>query len=321
MLLPKKYKNIFITGGAGFIGSHIVDALVDDGKNVTVFDNLSSGKKEFLQNVLTRKNFKLKIGDLLNPSSLEKSLDENTDIVFHLAANPDISKGITDPTIDFQQTIVATFNLLQEMKKKNIKHLVYFSGSGVYGDQGEKYIDETYGPLLPVSMYGASKLSAEGLIAAFSNLFGIQVWIFRPANIIGDRLTHGVIFDFINKLKQNPHHLQILGDGKQSKSYLYVSDVLDAVFLAVKRTNQQIHLFNIASNSFISVNDIAKYVIQEMQIPHVKIQHTKGKIGWPGDVPIVRISNANLYKLGWKEKFSSKQAVIQTLKEVVPHEK
>jgi len=256
-------------------------------------------------------------GDLLKINEIKQALSRDTDLIFHLAANPDISKGIEDPTLDFKQTIVATFNLLQVIREKKIKHLVYFSGSGVYGDVGKTYTAENFGPLMPVSMYGASKLSAEGMISAFCSLFGIKCWIFRPANIIGDRATHGVIFDFINKLKINPTKLLILGDGNQSKSYLYIDDVTRAVFLTLDKTNETINLFNIASNSFVTVNEIAEAVIKGMHLRNVKITHTSGKIGWPGDIPIVRIDNQKLNSLGWKPKYSSREAVIKTVAELL----
>lgn len=321
MFLPKNIKNVFITGGAGFIGSHLVDILIAEGKQVTVFDNLSSGKKDFLTRNMHKKNFHLSIGDLLKPQRIENALNNETDIVFHLAANPDIAKGITDPTLDFNQTIVATFNLLQVMRKKQIKKLVYFSGSGVYGDVGKTFTPEDFGPLLPVSMYGASKLSAEGLIAAFSHLYVMQSWIFRPANIIGNRATHGVVFDFINKLKADKNKLLILGDGQQSKSYLYISDVLDAVLLGLASEKDEINIFNIASKTFISVNEIADIVIKKMHLHNVIIKHTKGNIGWPGDVPIVRIENKKLETLGWTPRYSSRLAVEKTIEELLGNEK
>jgi len=317
MFIPKKYKKIFITGGAGFIGSHITDALVEEKKEVIVFDNLSSGKKSFLKKLLNNDNLKLIQGDLLNIKDLEKALPKDTDLIIHLAANPDISKGIKDPSLDFNQTIVATFNLLNEMREKNIKNLIYFSGSGVYGDVGNTFTAENYGPLFPVSMYGASKLGAEALISAFSNLFDMKVWIFRPANIIGDRATHGVILDFINRLKKDSSELTILGNGEQSKSYLYIYDVLNAVSLAIKKGKGKINTFNIASESFITVNEIAKYVIQIMKLKNVKIMHTKGNIGWPGDVPIVRIDNSKIKDIGWKEKFDSTTATKKTINDLI----
>lgn len=317
MDIPKKFKKIFITGGAGFIGSHIADVLVKEGRSVTVFDNFSLGKKKFLTNCLNKKNFRLVDGDLLNPIDLERALNSDFDLIFHLASNPDISKGFNNPSLDFEQTIIATFNLMQEMRKKNIKNIVYFSGSGVYGDAKNTFTDEDFGPLFPVSMYGASKLSAESLISAFSNLYSMNAWILRPANIVGDRATHGVIFDFINKLKKKSTHLEILGDGNQSKSYVYISDLIDAVFLTIQKTNKQINVMNIASDSFISVNEIADMVIKAMKLENVIISHTLGSVGWPGDVSVIRLNNMKLKELGWKEKYSSKKAVSQTINDLL----
>ncbi len=317
MFIPKEYRKIFVTGGAGFIGSHIVDELIADGRMVVVFDNLSSGEKLFLKKSLSSKNLKLIKGDLLDKNSIAGALPKNTDLVIHLAANPDISKGIKDPTLDFNQTIIATFNLLQIMKAKEVKSLVYFSGSGVYGDLGNTYSREDLGPLFPISMYGASKLSAEGLISAFSHLFGIQSWILRPANIIGDRATHGVIFDFIGRLRRNPNELVILGDGLQSKSYVHISDVLRAVSIIVNKTKENINIFNLASTTFITVNEIAEIIIKEMALNKVLISHTEGRIGWPGDVAIVRIDSSKIRQVGWKEKYTSKTAVEKTVRDLL----
>jgi len=321
MFLPKNIQDIFITGGAGFIGSQLADKLAIEQKQITVFDNLSSGKRDFLKQNLNRENFHLVVGDLLEIEQLEEALSSKIDIVFHLAANPDIAKGIKDPTLDFNQTIVATFNLLQVMKKKGIKKLVYLSGSGVYGDVGTMFTAENFGPLLPVSMYGASKLSAEGLISAFAHLYHIQSWIFRPANIIGSRATHGVVFDFINKLKVDKKKLLILGDGQQSKSYLYVSDVLDAISLGLTSGKELVSIFNIASKTYITVNEIADIVIKKMNLRNVTITHTKGKIGWPGDVPMVRIENKKLESFGWSVKYTSRQAVERAIEELLEDEK
>lgn len=313
MVIPQTFSHILVTGGAGFIGSHFVDDLLKMGRKVTVFDNLSSGKYEFIKRHEENKSFRFIEGDLLNEKNLRGLFKEKFDTVIHLAANPDISKGIKDPTLDFNQTIIATFNVLMKMKENKIRKLVYFSGSGIYGDRGKTYTAENFGPLLPVSMYGASKLSAEGLISAFSHLYDIQTWIFRPANIVGDCITHGVIFDFIKKLKKDQHELTILGDGNQSKSYLYIRDVLDAVYIALKKTDNKINIFNIATNSFVTVNEIAEIVIKKLQLDDVHIVHTKGKIGWPGDIPIVRIDSKKMQVLGWKPKCTSYEAVQKTV--------
>lgn len=317
MDLFNKSKNIFITGGAGFIGSHISDILVKQNLHVMVFDNLSSGKKIFLKKCFEKDNFIFIQGDLLDKNSITNALSPNIDIVFHLASNPDISKGFKEPNLDFQQTILATFHLLQAMKEKQITKLVYFSGSGVYGNNETAITNENYGPLFPISMYGASKLSAEGLISAFAHLYGIQAWIFRPANIIGDRATHGVIFDFINKLRKNPKELSILGNGLQSKSYVYISDLVNGVFTAIEKSNELVNVFNIGTQSFITVNEIADLVIKEMKLENVNISHTPGNVGWPGDIAIVRIDSTKLKKLGWKEEFTSEEAVKKTISAVL----
>lgn len=306
---------ILVTGGAGFIGSHLVDSLLSQGHSVKVYDNLSGEGKNLLDHLKNNQNFKFVKADLADLKTLKKEI-KNIDMVYHLAANSDISKGITDPTIDFEQTTKNTFNLLLAMRDNGIKKLFYTSGSGVYGDVGETYTKENFGPLIPVSMYGATKLSAEAMIYAFSNFYDIQVWVLRPANIIGPRLTHGVIFDFVRRLKKDPSKLEILGDGKQSKSYLYVLDVVKGINLVVSEAKEKINIFNIASNSFITVNEIADVITEEMGISP-KRSWTGGKIGWKGDVAKVRIDNSAIEKIGWKPQYDSQQAVRKTARVVL----
>lgn len=304
--------NCLITGGAGFIGSHLTDYLLKEGHKVKVYDNLSGGKLAFLKHHKNDKKFKFVKADLGDLKALKKE-SKGIDMVFHLAANPDISKGIQDPSLDFEQTICNTFNLLLAMKENEIKKIFYTSGSGIYGDVGTTYTKEDFGPLVPVSIYGASKLAAEALIFAFSNFYNIRVWVLRPANIIGPRFTHGVVYDFIKRLEKNPKKLEILGDGKQSKSYLYILDVIKAIDLVTKKTKQRVNIFNIASNSYITVNSIADIVTEEMDVAP-KRSWTGGKIGWKGDVAKVRIDNGKITKLGWKPKYNSKDAVRKTVR-------
>ena len=304
---------IVVTGGAGFIGSNLVDRLMSAGHDVAVLDNLSGGRLDFLAHHRASEKFKFIKVDVRETEELKKALHPEVDLIFHLAANADIARGVEDPTLDFQHSIVATFSLLQAMKHHGIRRLVYTSGSGVYGDRGAKYSSESFGPLEPVSMYGASKLSAEGLISAFAHLFQMQAWIVRPANIIGPRATHGVVFDFVRRLKKDPSKLRILGDGKQSKSYLHVEDVIDALLLVQKKTKERVNFFNLSSNSFISVNQIADEVVKLMKLKDVKFEQTGGKIGWNGDVAIVRLYNTRLHKLGWRAKYNSRQAVRATV--------
>ena len=199
------------------------------------------------------------------------------------------------------------------MRQHGIKKLVYASGSGVYGDRGLTYFSETYGPLQPVSMYGASKMGAEGLVSAFVHLYDMQAWILRPANIIGPRATHGVVFDFIKRLQKDGTQLHILGDGKQSKAYLHVDDVIDAFLLVQEKGKEQLNFFNLSSSSFITVNEIADAVIAGMGLKKVKRTHTAGKIGWKGDVPVIRLHNKQIAKIGWKSHYTSAQAVKATI--------
>jgi UDP-glucose 4-epimerase len=318
LCVKNKRMNIVVTGGAGFIGSNLVDRLMAQGHRVTVIDNLTGGRKEFFEHHLGAARFAFHCVDVRNTEALKEILSPEVDLVYHLAANADISRGVEDPTLDFENTIVATFSLLQAMRTHGIKKLFYTSGSGVYGDRGIKYSSETFGPLEPVSMYGSAKLSGEGLISAFAHLYDMQAWIFRPANIIGPRATHGVVYDFIRRLKQNPNELRILGDGKQSKAYLHVDDVLDAVFLAQEKMTQgRVNFFNLSSNSFITVNEIAELSIQAMGLKQIKKKHTGGKIGWKGDVAIVRLRNTRLKNLGWSPKYSSKKAVKATIQSLL----
>jgi len=304
-----------VTGGAGFIGSHLVDHLLKNGHYVKVYDNLSGGNPDFLAHQKNNKKFNFVKADLQDIKKLKKET-KGIEMIYHLAANSDISKGILDPRIDYKQTISNTFNVLQAMKENKIKKIFFTSGSGIYGDVGSIYTKENFGPLIPVSMYGASKLSAEALIFAFSNFYDIQVWMLRPANIIGPRLTHGVVFDFIKRLKKNPQKLHILGDGKQSKSYLYVLDVIKGIDLVAKKSKNKINIFNIASNSYIDVNSIADIITKEMEIKP-KRSWSGGKIGWKGDVAKVRINNGNITKIGWKPKYNSKEAVQKTVRVVL----
>jgi len=310
-----KRLKIFITGGAGFIGSNLVEELVKN-NFITIYDNFSSGKKEFLKTWLRSKNLKIIKGDLLDFKKLKRAI-KGHELVIHLASNPDIAKGILDPSIDLKQGILVTFNVINAMRLNNIKKLIYLSGSGVYGDQNEKVIKENFGPLIPVSMYGASKLSAEALICAFCHLYDMQAWIFRPANIVGKNQTHGVAHDFIKKLRKNPKKLLILGDGKQSKSYLHVKDLIRAVLKAFCQTNKKVNIFNVASEDFLTVNEIAKIVIEEMGLKNVKLKYTGGKVGWKGDVPKVRLDISSIKKIGWRPKFNSKEAVRQAVRELL----
>jgi len=306
----------FVTGGAGFIGSHLVDKLIKKENQVTVFDNLSSGKKEFIKHNFDNKNFKLIEGDLLDIKILEENI-KNHDIVFHIAANPFVRMGEKKTRLDLDQGTIATYNLLESMRKNNIKKIVFSSSSVVYGETPQINIPETYGPTLPISLYGAGKLGGEGLISAFTGTFDFQAWIYRFANVVGIRGTHGVIVDFIDKLRKNPKELEILGDGKQQKPYLHVTDIVDGILFGYEKAKEKINLYNIGVDSNTTVKKIAEMVVEEMNLKDVKFNYTGGKRGWAGDVPRFQLSTEKMKKLGWKAKYTSDNAVRKAIREIL----
>jgi len=305
----------FVTGGAGFIGSHLVDRLIGMG-GVTVFDNLSSGKQDFIAHHLGRDGFQFIRGDLLEFDALRQAMSHH-DVVFHLAANPEARSGITDTDLDLKQGTIATYHVLEAMRLNGIKELVFASSSTVYGETPLKPIPEDYGPLQPISLYGASKLASEGLVTAFCRLFNMRAWVFRFANVVGARATHGVIFDFINKLKQNPRELEILGDGTQEKPYLHVTDCVAGILYGFQHASGQLNVFNLGTPSSTSVNTIARMLVAEMGLNNVNFKYSGGNRGWPGDVPQVRFDTARMAKLGWKPKYSSDEAVRQAIRDIL----
>ncbi len=302
----------FVTGGAGFIGSHLVDRLANMGE-VTVYDNLSSGKKEFIEQHLDKKGFTFVQADLLELDTLRKAMAAHN-VVFHMAANPEARAGIKNTDLDLRQGTIATYNVLEAMRMNGIKRIASASSGTVYGETPLIPISEDYGPLLPISLYGASKLAGEGLITAFCHIFEMQAWIFRFANVVGPRATHGVIFDFINKLKQNPKELEILGDGTQEKPYLFAEDCVDGILFGFKHSNEQVNVFNLGCDSSTSVDTIAQILIEEMRLNRVKFKYTGGDRGWPGDVPQERFNVDKMNHLGWKVKHSSDEAVRKAIR-------
>jgi UDP-glucose 4-epimerase len=305
----------FIAGGAGFIGSHLVDNLVNRGE-VTVYDNLSSGKREFIQHHLSRDGFRFVQKDILDRDRLAEAM-KGSDIVFHMAANPEVRAGTNDTGLDLKQGIVATYNVLETMRQHGIKRIGFSSSSTIYGEVTGLPISEDYGPLQPISLYGASKLASEGLITAFSHLFNIQAWIFRFANVVGDRATHGVIFDFISKLKHNPEELEILGDGTQRKPYIYVQDCVDGILYGFQHSDAQVNVFNLGNSNVTSVTQIAQLLIENMGLTNVRLKYTGGSRGWAGDVPQVRLDTSRMEKLGWKPKYNSDEAVSLAIKKIL----
>ncbi len=305
----------FVTGGAGFIGSHMVDALLGDNE-VTVFDNFSSGRMAHLEHHGSQERLRIVEGDLSDLECVTRSVAGH-DVAIHFASNPDIARGMTETDLDLRQGTLLTYNLLEAMRRNGVRKLLYASGSGVYGDVGTTPTAESFGPLLPISLYGASKLACEGLISAFCGQFGLQAWMFRFANVVGRRQTHGVGFDFIRRLREEPGRLTILGDGTQSKSYIHVSDVIGAMLHVFEHSAEAVNVFNVATRDYIDVTSIAEIVIGEMGLKEVALEYTGGDRGWKGDVPKVRFVLDKVHDLGWAAALNTREAVTRSVREML----
>jgi UDP-glucose 4-epimerase len=310
---------IFVTGGGGFIGSNLCAHLLGVQENsVTVFDNFSNGRREFLEPFAHDARFKIIEGDMLNGAALVDAISGH-DSVIHLAANADIAASASQTDLDLKQTVLATFNILDAMRLQKVGKIIYSSGSGVYGDIGEYAPQEDYGPLLPVSMYGATKLGAEALICAFSHLFGVQARIFRFANVIGPHQTHGVGYDFIRKLRKDPARLEILGNGLQSKSYIHVDDVINAIAHVAALETSPLSIHNVGTGDYITVRRIAELVVEEMALTGVRMTFGDTPFGWKGDVPVVRLNDNKLRKSGWAPKYGSEEAMRRSLRQMLEY--
>ena len=295
-----------VTGGAGFIGSHLVDALIGKGKKVRVIDNFSSGRMEFLSH--HNNNVEIIECDLLDFENVNKAM-EGIETVHHLAANPDIRLGTEVTDTDLKQGTFATYNILEAMRKNNVKNISFASSSAIYGEAEEMPTTEEYGPLLPISLYGASKIASEVLITAWIGTFGGKAWIHRFANIVGPRGTHGVIFDFIHKLKKTPDRLEVLGDGFQEKSYMSVGDCVNSMLHLIENANNDVNLFNLGTGDTCSVRRIAEIVVEESKFRNVKIEYTGGKRGWAGDVPKTFLNVDELLKTGFQPSRMSEETI------------
>jgi UDP-glucose 4-epimerase len=308
---------IFISGGAGFIGSHLVDSLLMKNKTgeVVVYDNFTSGQKRHLSRHAGNRQLRVVEGDIKDLKKLTEAM-AGCAVVFHLAANPDISKAVTQPDIDFWEGTFLTQNVLEAMRLNKIKKIFYTSGSGVYGEDPQTQFAEDYGPCFPISTYGASKLASEALICSYCYMFDMVGRAFRFANVVGPRQTHGVGYDFIRRLKQDPTRLRILGDGTQTKAYIYVDDVLDAIFIVSEKCKEKFDVFNVATDDYITVKEIAELAVAEsgLDTSLVRFECTGGDRGWKGDVPVVLFNATKIKSLGWRAKRSSKEAVRDAIK-------
>jgi UDP-glucose 4-epimerase len=310
------WNRVFVSGGAGFIGSHLVRALLGENsvERVVIFDNFSSGQRSYINECLSDTRLEVIEGDLKDLGAVSAAMP-NCDTVFHLAANPDIARAVTQPDIDFWEGTYLAQNVLEAMRVNGVRKILYTSGSGVYGDNPAVAFAEDYGPCIPISTYGASKLACEGLIAAYCHMFGLTGRAFRFANVVGPRQTHGVGYDFIRRLKADRARLSILGDGTQKKSYIHVEDVLAAIRLADEQAVRNYDVFNVASEDYITVSEIADLAVKVSGLSpaEVNYEYTGGDRGWKGDVPIVRFDCSKIKALGWKARRSSAQAITDAM--------
>lgn len=313
-----KSTKILITGGSGFIGGHLLEALARGKKNCSIhvidrrIDTVQLEKWKIVRSLLFEKWDLRKITD--------GDLERNYDIVFHFAADPDVRRGSVDPKSHMEHNIMATYNLLEALRKSGTKLLVFASTSTVYGEPEVLPTPESYGPLKPISVYGASKLACESLISAYAGTYGFRAIIYRLANIVGPGSSHGVINDFFIKLRRNQKELEILGDGTQKKSYLYISDCIEAIFVGLKQASSRVEIFNVGSEDQIEVLDIANIICEEMGLHKVKYRMKRiapeGR-GWVGDVKTMLLDVSKLKKLGWKPRLNSEDAVRRTVRELI----
>ncbi len=301
----------FVTGGAGFIGSNLVDRLLQAGHSVVVYDNFSTGQARFLQEAEKSPQFKLVRGDLLDTSTLTIAM-QGSDFVFHLAANADVRFGTEHPRKDLEQNTTATFNVLEAMRANTIRRIAFSSTGSIYGEPTVFPTPENAPFPVQTSLYGASKLACEGLITAYCEGFGFQSYIFRFVSILGERYTHGHIFDFYRKLNDDPTKLQVLGNGQQTKSYLYIQDCIDAVLLAIEKAQDKVNIFNLGTNEYCKVTDSIGWITNRLNL-QPELIFSGGERGWIGDSPFIFLDANHIRELGWQPKLTIQQAVVRTL--------
>jgi UDP-glucose 4-epimerase len=317
---PHNWNRVFVSGGAGFIGSHLLRSLLAESnvERVVVFDNFSSGQMSFIRESASDPRVEVVKGDLKELGAVT-SVMAGCDTVFHLAANPDVARAVTQPDIDFWEGTYLTQNVLEAMRINQVPKILYTSGSGVYGENPAVAFAEDYGPCVPISTYGASKLACEALIAAYCRMFDLVGRAFRFANVVGPRQTHGVGYDFIRRLKADPSKLRILGDGTQRKSYIHVEDILRALRVSDERTRDKYAVFNVATDDYITVREIADLAVKVSGLVpgETKYEFTGGDRGWKGDVPVVRFDCSKIKSLGWKAEKTSAEAVADAMSAMI----
>jgi len=302
----------FITGGAGFIGSNLLDRLIQDGHTVTVFDNFSTGQLRFLKPAQSSEKFRLIKGDLLEDKALGRAMEDH-DVVFHLAANADVRFGTENPDRDLKQNTIVTYNVLEAMRSHDIQKIVFASTGSVYGESSVFPTPEDAPFPIQTSLYAASKLAGEGLISAYCEAFSFQSWIFRFVSILGERYLHGHVFDFYKQLKTDSSRLKVLGNGKQRKSYLYIHDCIDAMLIALQKSNDQVNIYNLGTDDYCEVNDSIGWICKELGVTPV-LDYSGGDRGWIGDNPFIFLDTKRIQSLGWEPKFCIRDGVLKTVK-------
>jgi UDP-glucose 4-epimerase len=302
---------VLVTGAAGFIGSHMTDRLLAEGHEVTGFDNFSTGRREFLESAQQSARFQLECGDLLDAAALGRAL-QDAELVIHLAANADVRFGTEHPRKDLEQNTIGTANVLEAMRSAGVQRIAFASTGSVYGEPNVFPTPEDAPFPVQTSLYAASKLAAEGLIEAYCEGFGMKGYIFRFVSILGERYTHGHVYDFFQQLRTHPERLDVLGDGHQRKSYLYVEDCVDAVLTALGSATDQVNIFNLGTDEYCEVNDSIRWICERLRV-HPEVHYTGGERGWVGDSPLIFLDCGRMRALGWKPRLTIREAVIRTL--------
>jgi len=301
----------FVTGGAGFIGSTLADRLLNAGHQVTAYDNFSTGQRSFVAGALANPRYHLIEGDLLDDEKLRASI-RGHDLVFHLAANADIKEGLKHPRRDLEQNTIATCSLLEAMRAAGVKGMVFSSTGSVYGEPGIFPTPETCPFPIQTSLYAASKLAGEGLLSAYATGYGFSGWIFRFVSVLGERYTHGHVFDFYKQLRSDPKRLRILGNGLQRKSYLHVQDCVDAVLHVVERTGPGLHIFNLGTEEYVTVNQSVAVITRFLGVTP-ELTYTGGERGWAGDSPFIFLDTSRIRAAGWRPKLGIAESIERTL--------
>ncbi len=300
-----------VTGCAGFIGSQVVDRLLKDGHEVVGYDNFSTGQPEFLESANSTPGFQMIKADVLDPKSLETAMS-GVDFVFHLAANADVRFGLEHPRKDLDQNTIATFQVLEAMRSNHVRRIAFASTGSIYGEPNIFPTPEDAPFPVQTSLYGASKLACEGLIQAYCEGFGFQGYIFRFVSVLGERYTHGHVFDFYKQIREHPERLDILGNGKQRKSYLYIQDCLDAMLLTINAAGEKTNIFNLGTNEYCTVDDSINWICGHLDVSPKRV-YTGGERGWVGDSPFIFLDCSRIAQMGWRPQVSIREGVIRTL--------